>query len=66
MSLLSFQRGFVEIVAALERALDGCIELQSPVERVARIEGGWSVVSSANRSTYADHVVLCVPARISA
>ncbi len=66
MSLLSFQRGFVEIVAALEHALDGCIELQSPVERIARIEGGWSVVCSGNRSTFADHVALCVPANVAA
>jgi oxygen-dependent protoporphyrinogen oxidase len=66
MSLLSFQRGFGELVAALERALDGCIELQSPVERITRIESGWSVVCSGNRSTYADHVALCVPAPAAA
>jgi oxygen-dependent protoporphyrinogen oxidase len=66
MSLLSFQRGFVEIVTALERALAGCIELQSPVERIARLESGWSVVCAGNRSTFADHVVVCVPAPVAA
>jgi oxygen-dependent protoporphyrinogen oxidase len=70
MSLLSFQRGLVELVESLERALDGRIRLGSPVERIERFEGGWNVLccddGRADKSTFADHVVLCVPAPVAA
>jgi len=70
MSLLSFPRGLVELVEALERALRGRIRLHCAVERVQRLEHGWSVACrnevGADESSYADHVVLCVPAPVAA
>jgi protoporphyrinogen oxidase len=68
--LLSFPRGLVRIVEALARELDGRIQLHSPVERIERIEGGWSVLcrrdGRVDTSLFADHVALCVPAPVAA
>jgi oxygen-dependent protoporphyrinogen oxidase len=70
MSLLSFQRGLVELVEGLERALEGRIRLGARVERIERLDRGWNVLccddGRTDKSTFADHVVLCVPASVAA
>ena len=64
--LISFEGGMRTLVDALAGRLGTSLRLATPVEHLARVDGGWRVVTRDGESLDADHVVLATPARIAA
>lgn len=64
--LLSFDRGLGTFTGALAQRLNGAVRVNTPVERLANGDSGWTVHARSGESFDADRIIFATPSHAAA
>jgi oxygen-dependent protoporphyrinogen oxidase len=64
--LLSFDRGLGTLTSTLAQRLNGSVRVQSPIQGLSAVDGGWRIALAGGESVDADRVVFALPSHATA